>query len=119
MRWDLVVAGLWAWLGLNFDQCAYPHFAECHGIECRTQSALPSAQGCCDDLTFSSPCTGGSGMVICGLWDCGPCARTAPSYACYQGRSLPVVACVNTTAFAQLCGGCNPARLGLVYAAVT
>jgi hypothetical protein len=99
----------------NQFNCAYPHYSACPGgSDCNAQPLLPLAtNGCGWTITFSS-C---KGQFVCAiLQDCGPSAgQLSSGGTCNPGGFHPLVACLNSKAFSQLCQCQNPMTLGTMF----
>jgi hypothetical protein len=96
----------------NFWYAAWPNFTECNGNVCGDQPGVPAAGGCNATMWFSSPCVGfNDGATV---WECGPVAFNSNAGACNDGTTLPVIACITSSLFADLCNGCCPLLWGLV-----
>jgi|SRR5579875_3706184 len=100
----------------NAYLCAWPNLYECSGASnCVAQTDVPRANGCCFDVTLTSPCS--QTGVICNIVDCGPCDGIYPAASnvyCYNSANNESISCVTSSAYHQLCG-CNPILKGFVY----
>lgn len=102
----------------NLLICTWPNFNECTGApNCRDNTKVPFHSGKCSDLlTFTCPCNGA--QIYPQLSDCGPPAHNCAGGFCPHGTQ-PVICCINTQAFTNLCNFCNPNTYGIIYIKAT
>ncbi len=99
--------------------CSYPHYLGCRGSgpQCLLNTNLTPINGYCTEvsLIFSHRCSPFNTISGVVLDECGP--PSAPKFAPLCQVTAPVVACLNPSAFTNLCG-CNYLQVGVLEADV-
>lgn len=106
----------------NAYQMAWPNYGDCVSAhDCSANTSVPYAGthqcGNANIEVYQRTCANIAAYPT--LKDCGPPPGHFSSGGYCVSRNQEVVACLNTAAFAALCNGCNPGRIGLIGANFT
>jgi hypothetical protein len=103
----------------NDYQLAWPYYGDCVASKhCSANTAVPYAgDHQCGEYPVSvwqKSCS--NTEIYPSLKDCGPTAGQYSSSGYCVSQRQEIIACLNTGAFASICGGCNPLTYGLIGA---